>query len=289
MTTAIRTYFFFLFLGLIIPLQTSHAIENGNTRKDATTQTSSAESDDAEKTKVNPWRLAAKVAIGGAVSLYIHLRLEYIAVYAHENGHGLTGGNPNYAIKIIPSGKLLGPWYGACYGTNGSFLSIAAGPLAGLCARYIQCIAIETLHGYIQGKSLKESAQEGLQHPVLFLSKAKQAVKNFCLHALNKKTDEQISEPTWSSVMLNGLLFLRCRSMLGEFTYGLMPYSHPKAKGNGDGERLWRMIFGSNCPTFKADLTTLTLGIMAAPCLLGMLEAWWESENEDTDAKEAAA
>ena len=228
----------------------------------------------AEKATINPWRFSAKVAIGAAVSVCAHYVLEYMATYVHEHGHGLTGGNPNYTIEVIPSGNLLGPWHGACHGTHGSFLSIAAGPIAGLCARYIQCMAIETLDGYMQGKSLKESAQQGLRHPFLFFSKAKQTAKNYCSYALNKETDEQISEPTWSSVMLNCLLFLRCRSLLGEFTYGLMPYSHPLANGNGDGERLWRMLFGNNCPTFNPDLKTFTLGILSAPYLLGMLEAW---------------
>lgn len=165
--------------------------------------TPAVKENNTEKAAINSWRLAAKVAIGGAISLCAHYVLEYIAVYVHEHGHGLARGNTNYTVEMKQSGHPLCPWNGVCHGDASSFLITAAGPLAGLCGRYLQCIAIETLDGYMQGKSLKESAQQGLRHPFLFFSKAKQTAKKYYSYALNKETDKQISEPTWSSVVLH--------------------------------------------------------------------------------------
>jgi len=286
MNTSIRTYFLFLLLGLSIPLQTSCATENDNALKDTATETSQVEQDKLEKAKINPWRLAAKMAVGTAVSLYAHYLLEYITVCAHEHGHGLAGGDPNYTIAVNPTSNPIQPWHGVCMGGVSSFFSIAAGPLAGLCATYLQCITIETLKGYMQGKSLKESAQHGLRHPFLFFSKAKQTAKIYCSSALNKKSDKEISEPSWSSVVLNSLMLLRCGRMTGESIYGLMPYRYEA--GQGDGERLWKMIFGDNCPTFKANLPALTLMIMYIPYAMGALEAW-RLENKDKNLENTTA
>jgi len=251
--------------------------------------TPAAEDSDTEKITINPWRLAAKVAVGGAVSLYAHRLLEYIAVYVHENGHGVAGGDPNYTTEVIPSGNLLAPWNGVCRGGVSSFFSIAAGPLAGLCARYLQCIAIETLDGYMHGKSLKESAQQGLRHPFLFFSQAHQTAKKYCVYALNKKTDKQISEPTWSSAITHSLLFLTCGSMIGEFIYGLTPYNMQYQGVNGDGERLWKMVFGDNCPTFNCgNLPAFVLGMMIGQYATGALEAWRLKDTEKETENSAA-
>lgn len=244
--------------------------------------TPAVEENNTQKTTINPWRLAAKIAVGGAVSLYAHYLLEYITVYIHEHGHGITGRDPNYTTEVVPSGNLLAPWNGICNGGVSSFFSIAAGPLAGLCARYVQCIAIETLDGYLNGKSLKESAQQGLRHPFLFFSKAQQTGKKYCAYALNKNTDKQISEPTWSSVILHNLLFLRCGSMIGEFIYGLTPYNMQYQGIDGDGERLWKMVFGDNCPTFSCrNLPVFVLGIMIGQYVAGALIACQSKDREE--------
>jgi hypothetical protein len=269
-----------LFFGLVMPAHVSFAMENN-----PITASESQEPDKQEKS-INPWRLAAKIAVGSAGSLYAHHVLEYISTFAHEHGHGIAGGNPDYFIELTPTKNPLMPWKGACFGGNGSFTTIIAGPLAGICTTYIQCIALETLKGYLHGSSLKESAQQGLHQPFLFLSQLRQTVKDYCSYMVNT-ADTEITEPSWSQVFLNSLMFLRCGRIIGETIYGLMPYSFEG--GNGDGEKIWKMMLGQKCPTFKADLMTLTCGVLLVPsfCAMADILTIWNNRNKPTEEDNA--
>lgn len=230
----------------------------------------------------------AKLAAASAIALSAHHVLEYVSTYAHEHGHGIASGQ-DYDVRMLPSksksnlSKLFIPWLGITEyydePTN-VLLATLAGPLTGTATTYTQMVALKVLDGYMHNKSLSESLYEGLKTPITFFTNAMETGKKYTSIIMNQQSTNSLTNKSITSLAIDELLFARMGRLVLESIYGLLPYKprnvpdHPDILG--DGEKVWKMIFGPNIPTFTGKLTHMVLATMVSPYIIGAAQAVYQ-------------
>lgn len=223
----------------------------------------------------------AKLAAASAIALSAHHVLEYASTYAHEHGHGIASGQ-DYDITILPNksksnlSKLFIPWLGITdfydEPTN-VLLTTLAGPLIGTSTTYAQMVALKVLDGYMHSKSLSESLYEGVKYPITFFTNAMETGKKYTSMIIDQQSADSLTDKSITSLAIDELLFARMGRLVLESIYGLLPYKVGNVPGRpdilGDGEAIWKMIFGPNIPTFTGKLTRMVLATMVSPYIVG--------------------
>lgn len=219
---------------------------------------------------------SAKLATACSAALGAHYVLEYVSTYMHEHGHGMASGG-DYIVTMIANNNILEPLHGITHYKNSAanpLLTTLAGPLAGISATYIQIIALKMLDEHMHNKSLRTSLHEGLKFPITFFINAVKTGKKYGSMMLNLQSTSALKNKTLTEFTIDGLLFLRMGRLVGESIYGLLPYYDQSVIG--DGEKIWKTIFGPHVPTFTGNLAGITLVIISSPYIIGAAQAVYE-------------
>lgn len=233
--------------------------------------------------------ISAKFVGACIIALSAHDVLEWISTFVHEHGHGIASGG-NYSIKMMRRGNVLQPWHGRATMENRAhlLLRILGGPLLGMLATYIQLIILTMLREYKNNKSLRISFYEGLKSPIAFFTNAVEKGKKYSSLTLEKQAIFcLLKNKTVTSFTIDALILLRMGRLIGELVYGLLPYYDTsrlvRSVGGGDGEKIWKMLLGSQVPTFTGNLSYITLAIITAPYLIGAMQAIYERMQYKTN------
>ncbi len=224
------------------------------------------------KKNINMLRLTGKLAAGITAGLLAHCCLEFISTGAHEMGHSAShalSGNGISPTKINFTGSLLVPWRGITHYINNkpSAITTAVGPAIGILTTYLQLIGLEKLEAYVHKKTESEK-------PLSFFSRYTNGVKNISAHVMGKKIDDNFTEPSLASVIIGCIKWFRWSRIVGESIYGFTPLEQGKSTVydkviRGDGERIWKKIFGEKSPKYNVNLPLLVAISMSLPICIG--------------------
>ncbi len=208
-----------------------------------------------------------------ATILIPHNIFEHISTCVHEHGHGLARGE-SYTIKIKKQNDIFQPWQAEAIDCGNTFFESLAGPLAGLSITYIQIIGLNMAKGYLEKQPLSLSFNKGLKYPITFFPAAINTGIKYGSLLINPQSINLLNLNAFISLYLDIFLFSRMGRIIGESIYGLLPY-HIRYHGNpGDGEKIWKKLFGENVPTFKGNLVYITFALLFLPYIIGIALAF---------------
>ncbi len=230
------------------------------------------------------------VAKATPIILAAHIAADTISTFNHEIGHGLAGyalthaSFKNYYYWADSALKFLFfPLAGSSHSNfeqplsdNQVIAHIAAGPLAGISTTYGQVVALETLKSYLEINKL--SLSSGLSRPCTFYKDMSELITNIVWSFRNVKSFDTKSLAL-SSIIINGLQFMRLSRINGEIAYGLLPTVDSVSIDNssdykGDGLNLWETIYKKynikNGPKIKGNLFLLATIPTILACIHGL-------------------
>jgi len=230
-----------------------------------------------EKKVSTATHLASKyIILACEIALAPHSVFEFISVYAHEHGHGLASGG-NYKVKMIKNDGIINPWGGKCSCTQeGAYplFTKLAGPATGVFITCIQSISLNITKEYLENKSFSTSFNKSLYFPITFFPNAINTGLTYGSMLINTQSINLLSSNPLITLHINIILFSRMGRIIAESIYGFLPYDCEYENTPGDGEEIWKMIFGKKCPTFKGNLVYITLTILLIPYIIGIALAF---------------
>lgn len=230
------------------------------------------------------------VAKAAPIILATHIAADTVSTFNHEIGHGIAGyalthaSFKNYFYWADSTLKFLFfPLAGSSHSKFDQPLSdnqviahIAAGPLAGISTTYGQVVALETFKTYLETNKI--SLNSGICRPFTFYKDMSELITNIVWSFRNVKRFDTKSLAL-SSIILNGIQFMRLSRISGEIAYGLLPTVDSISINNsnnykGDGLNLWETIYKKynieNGPKIKGNLFLLATIPTILACMHGL-------------------